>query len=132
VVLTVRDEGIGIAAERLDDIFGMFAQANALGHDRQDGLGIGLSLARSLVELHGGSLTAHSAGIGQGSLFTVTAAACRDQAPARRRLPRPWSNWQPAAHAQRQARTGGGRQHGHRRHHERIHGIAGPRGGCGL
>ncbi len=71
VVLTVRDEGIGIAAERLGDIFGMFAQANALGHDRQDGLGIGLSLARSLVELHGGTLTAYSAGIGHGSLFTV-------------------------------------------------------------
>lgn len=71
VLLTVRDEGIGIAVERLGDIFGMFAQANALGHDRQDGLGIGLSLARSLVELHGGSLRAHSAGIGHGSLFTI-------------------------------------------------------------
>ncbi|MFS2116748.1 response regulator [Herbaspirillum frisingense] len=71
VVLTVRDEGIGIAAERLDDIFGMFAQANALGHDRQDGLGIGLSLARSLVQLHGGELTVQSAGIGQGSVFRI-------------------------------------------------------------
>ncbi|MBS4685504.1 response regulator, partial [Klebsiella pneumoniae] len=67
----VRDEGIGIAAERLDDIFGMFAQANALGHDRQDGLGIGLSLARSLVQLHGGELTVQSAGIGQGSVFRI-------------------------------------------------------------
>ena len=71
VKLHVIDDGIGLAPERIHEIFGMFAQANALGHDRQDGLGIGLSLARSLVELHGGTITANSAGLGLGSCFTV-------------------------------------------------------------
>jgi len=69
--LHIIDDGIGLDPGRLNEIFGMFAQANALGHDRQDGLGIGLSLARSLVELHGGSIAAHSAGLGLGSCFTV-------------------------------------------------------------
>ncbi|KAF1036501.1 MAG: Sensor histidine kinase TmoS [Herbaspirillum frisingense] len=71
VVITVSDDGIGISQGRLEEIFGMFAQANGLGRDRQDGLGIGLSLAKNLIELHGGTLTADSAGLGQGSSFRV-------------------------------------------------------------
>lgn len=71
IIITVSDNGIGISQERLGEIFGMFAQANEVGHDRQDGLGIGLSLAKSLIELHGGTLTAESAGIGQGSSFRI-------------------------------------------------------------
>ncbi|EJM97523.1 response regulator [Herbaspirillum sp. YR522] len=71
VRLHIVDDGIGLAPERMHEIFGMFAQANALGHDRQDGLGIGLSLARSLVELHDGTISAYSAGLGSGSCFTV-------------------------------------------------------------
>ncbi|MBP0599832.1 response regulator [Herbaspirillum sp. LeCh32-8] len=71
VVITVSDNGIGISPERLEEIWGMFAQANVLGHDRQDGLGIGLSLAKSLIELHDGSLTAHSEGLDKGSCFRV-------------------------------------------------------------
>ncbi|WP_432239708.1 ATP-binding response regulator [Herbaspirillum robiniae] len=71
VFVSVADNGCGISSERLGDIFGMFAQANGLGKDRQDGLGIGLSLAKSLTELHGGTLTAESLGIGLGSAFKV-------------------------------------------------------------
>lgn len=71
VFISVADDGVGISPERLEDIFGMFAQANALGHDRQDGLGIGLSLAKSLIELHGGTLQASSPGLGQGSAFRI-------------------------------------------------------------
>lgn len=71
VVIRVTDNGIGISPDRLQDIFGMFAQANAIGHDRQDGLGIGLSLAKNLVELHGGTLKAASDGIGCGTTLTI-------------------------------------------------------------
>ena len=70
-VLRLRDDGAGIPREMLGRIFAPFAQLGA-SPDRTDrGLGIGLTLARSLVELHGGKLTAHSEGPGKGSEFTV-------------------------------------------------------------
>jgi signal transduction histidine kinase len=72
VRLRVKDNGIGIAPALLDDIFEMFIQADSSLERSTAGLGVGLSLARKLVELHGGSISAESAGEGQGSTFTVT------------------------------------------------------------
>lgn len=75
VVLRVRDTGIGIEPARLPHIFDLFVQAHA-GIDRRDGgLGIGLTLVRSLVELHGGRVQAHSEGPGRGSTFEVALPA---------------------------------------------------------
>ncbi len=70
-VVCLQDDGIGIAPELLDTVFDMFVQASGASKAAQGGLGIGLTLARSLVELHGGRIVAHSAGLGQGSAFTV-------------------------------------------------------------
>jgi PAS domain S-box-containing protein len=70
-VLSVTDNGIGIAAESLAAVFDMFTQVGRDSSRTQGGLGIGLSLVRSLVELHGGSVTAASGGAGQGSVFSV-------------------------------------------------------------
>jgi signal transduction histidine kinase/ActR/RegA family two-component response regulator len=70
-VVCVRDNGIGISAEVLPAIFDMFMQANRATDRSQGGLGIGLTLVKSLVELHGGSISADSAGLGQGSEFIV-------------------------------------------------------------
>src|SRR5262245_26391273 len=70
-VVRVRDTGVGIPAEMLAQVFDLFTQV-AHSEDRsQGGLGIGLTLARSLVEMHGGSVRAHSDGPGQGSEFVV-------------------------------------------------------------
>lgn len=71
LVMRVRDNGIGLSPEHLEEIFAIFSQVHAT-HDRaQGGLGIGLALSRALVQLHGGSLEAASAGPGRGSEFTV-------------------------------------------------------------
>jgi two-component system CheB/CheR fusion protein len=67
----IRDSGIGIAPEALPHIFDLFMQADATAPRSRSGLGIGLTLVRTLVELHGGSVTAASRGLGQGSEFTV-------------------------------------------------------------
>ena len=71
VVLRVRDNGIGIAPEMLPKVFDMFAQVEGAVDRSQGGLGIGLTLARRLVEMQGGKLEAHSAGLGKGSEFVV-------------------------------------------------------------
>lgn len=70
-VLSVRDDGIGIPAEMLDRVFDMFTQVQRSHAHVGGGLGIGLTLVRQLVERHGGSVEAHSAGTGQGSEFIV-------------------------------------------------------------
>jgi signal transduction histidine kinase len=70
-LVTVRDTGIGIAAENLAHVFEMFSQVAPALDRSQGGLGIGLALVRGLVELHGGTVEAHSGGPGQGSEFMI-------------------------------------------------------------
>jgi len=69
--VTVRDTGRGIPAEALPHVFEMFAQVDRSLEHSHGGLGIGLTLAKRLVELHGGTIEARSGGPGQGSTFTV-------------------------------------------------------------
>jgi signal transduction histidine kinase len=71
VTVTIRDNGIGIAPEMIATVFRMFAQADASLERVQGGLGVGLTLARHLVELHGGTIEAKSEGSGRGSEFVV-------------------------------------------------------------
>jgi PAS domain S-box-containing protein len=71
VIVRVRDDGIGIAPELLPRIFDLFVQANRSLDRAHGGLGIGLTLVQRLVKLHGGSVEAHSEGLGHGSEFTV-------------------------------------------------------------
>ena len=70
-VLTVHDNGIGIVEQDLERIFDLFTQSDASLEKSYGGLGLGLTLARQLVELHGGRITASSPGHDQGSTFTV-------------------------------------------------------------
>ena len=70
-VVTIRDNGIGIPASRLTSIFDMFTQVDRSDRRTQGGLGIGLTLVRTLVEMHGGTVEARSRGHNQGSEFTV-------------------------------------------------------------
>jgi len=77
-VVTVSDNGIGIPAEDLSSIFGLFAQVRAHHEHAAGGLGIGLSLVKQLVEMHGGSVHASSSGASHGSTFTVSLPSLRN------------------------------------------------------
>jgi signal transduction histidine kinase/ActR/RegA family two-component response regulator len=71
VVLAVKDTGMGITADQIACVFELFAQGDRSAARSEGGLGVGLTLVKSLVELHGGRVTATSGGAGQGSEFTV-------------------------------------------------------------
>ena len=81
-VVKVRDNGIGIAADHLGGVFEMFSQIGGSLDRQHGGLGIGLTLVRRLVEMHGGSVVAKSAGIGEGSEFVVALPLAQDSANA--------------------------------------------------
>jgi CheY-like chemotaxis protein len=70
-VIRVRDTGIGLAPEHLASVFDMFTQVDTSLERASAGLGIGLTLVKILTEMHGGSVTAYSGGLGQGSEFVV-------------------------------------------------------------
>ena len=91
-VIRVRDTGIGLPAHRLADIFQPFVQLERGANGSQGGLGVGLTLVKTLVELHGGTVQAISAGPGRGSEFVVNlpgigvARNTTEVAPSRRRV----------------------------------------------
>jgi len=82
VTISVRDNGIGIAPDVLPQVFDLFTQAERTPDRSQGGLGLGLALVKSLVQLHGGSVQALSAGLGQGSSFSVTLPLAQREAGA--------------------------------------------------
>mgnify|MGYP003288116254 CR=1 FL=1 len=84
-VVTVRDTGTGIPAELLPHIFEMFTQGERSWERPQSGLGIGLTLVKRIVELHGGTIMAQSDGPGQGSAFIVRLPVVHAPSPARPR-----------------------------------------------
>ncbi|MED5619001.1 sensor histidine kinase [Ideonella sp. BN130291] len=86
--LVVDDTGMGIPTTLLPRVFDLFVQGERTHERRQGGLGLGLTLVRRMVELHGGTVTAHSPGSGLGSRFTVRLAATRSTPPPQHR-PRP-------------------------------------------
>jgi PAS domain S-box-containing protein len=95
VVVSIKDSGIGIESEMLPRLFDMFVQAESGRSRRFGGLGIGLTLARSIVELHGGSIQAASAGLGRGSEFTVRLPLKEELGTAQRRVAHSRLNPQP-------------------------------------
>jgi signal transduction histidine kinase/ActR/RegA family two-component response regulator len=87
VSVRVTDSGIGITAEMLTQVFEMFRQADSSPERIQSGLGVGLTLAKRLVELHQGSITATSLGLGMGSEFVVRLPIMQMSAAAEERTP---------------------------------------------
>jgi PAS domain S-box-containing protein len=81
-IIRVRDNGIGIAAEHIPGLFEMFAQVDTSLERSRDGLGIGLTLVKTLVEMHDGTVDARSEGPGRGSEFTVRLPSLSDAARA--------------------------------------------------
>src|SRR4029078_10922194 len=89
VMLRVRDTGVGLAPELQPHVFDLFIQADRSLDRSQGGLGIGLTMVRSLVEMHGGRVEAHSDGPGQGSEFTVHLPALPPETGRPEQGPRP-------------------------------------------
>lgn len=83
VIFTVRDNGIGIPVELQPRVFDMFAQIIRTGEKGYTGLGIGLSLVKSLVEMHGGSIQVTSDGINCGTTFTIRLPIFMDSSPTK-------------------------------------------------
>ena len=81
-VITIKDSGVGIPADMQRRIFDTFAQVDRSLTRSQGGLGLGLTLVKQLIELHGGTVSVHSDGLGTGSEFTVRLPLAPDQAPA--------------------------------------------------
>ncbi len=82
VVVTIKDQGIGIASDQINRIFQMFTQVDGSLEKAQGGLGIGLTLVRRLTEMHGGTIVAQSEGIGKGSQFVVRLPIVAEASPA--------------------------------------------------
>ena len=112
-VIRVRDNGIGIAADSLPRVFDMFAQVDTSLERSRDGLGIGLTLVKTLVEMHGGTVEVHSDGLGRGSEFVVRLPVLAEDAGSPSRRPR------------QRADAGGGPSHSDRRRQRGRCGIAG-------
>ena len=87
LVLEVADTGIGLAPDMLDSVFEMFVQVDSTLERSNAGLGVGLSLARKLVELHGGTIGAYSEGLGHGSRFVVRLPIVVDPEPLTKPTP---------------------------------------------
>jgi len=79
ILVSVCDTGIGISPEKIPKVFNLFAQVDTTTAKAQGGLGIGLALARRLVEMHGGRIDARSGGVGEGSEFRVFLPLARQQ-----------------------------------------------------
>ncbi|OUM01992.1 hybrid sensor histidine kinase/response regulator [Variovorax sp. JS1663] len=99
-VVEVSDTGAGLAPGMLKSIFDMFVQVSGTAKEAQGGLGIGLTLVRSLVELHGGTVEAASEGMGRGATFTVRLPLSRNgAAPAGPRRALSQDGWAPVIEA---------------------------------
>jgi len=86
VVMRVQDTGIGITPEMLPHVFDMFAQAEISLDRSTGGLGVGLTLAKSLTEMQGGQIEAYSSGLGKGAVFTLRLPRLRSE-PVKRKVP---------------------------------------------
>jgi len=87
VVIKVKDDGLGLTPAMLGQVFELFAQAEKSLDRARGGLGIGLSVVKKLVEMHGGTVEATSAGLGRGSEFSVRLPALREQSQAATEMP---------------------------------------------
>jgi two-component system CheB/CheR fusion protein len=97
MVLTITDNGLGIAPANLPRIFDLFVQADTSLDHSQGGLGIGLSLVRAIVESHGGRVEAKSPGLGQGSEFSIRLPLLPEAPTTLKAQPTPESLEQPSA-----------------------------------
>ncbi len=85
VLIRITDNGIGIAPEQVKSVFEMFGQIDHSVNRREGGLGIGLAISRTLAEMHDGSITAESGGVGQGSSFVLKLPVCGGEPDANRK-----------------------------------------------
>ena len=97
VEITVKDSGIGLAADRLEAVFEMFSQVESALSRSRGGLGVGLSLTRKLIEMHGGTVVARSDGLGRGTEFVVRLPLRAMMAKAEGEVPAPAGTAAPVA-----------------------------------